>query len=154
MFSKKHFDIAFSCLILMASIVVMIESINMSLGSLREPGPGFLPFYAAAIMSLLTLIHVIKTIFTVKHSKPVFASFANLRQLIYTIIIAFATALFFESLGFIITGIFFLIFILKFVGHESWLKTIPISLVVLIFSYLVFIVLLNIQLPMGLFDLL
>jgi hypothetical protein len=130
----------------------MRESIIMSLGSLREPGPGFLPFYAAAIMSLLTLIHLIKAFVTVKHSKPVFTSFANLRHLIFTIIIAFITAILFESLGFIITSVFFLIFILKFVGRESWLKTIPITLVVLIFSYLVFIVFLNIQLPMGPLD--
>lgn len=149
MISKKQFEIFFSSVILVTSIWVMTESIKMSLGNLREPGPGFLPFYAAAIMGVLTLINLIKIIFSAVPSVPVFESFANLRLLLYTIIIALLTALFFESLGFIIMTTFFLILTLKFVGRESWFRILRITLFILIFSYLIFIVLLNIQLPMG-----
>ena len=152
MLSKKHIEIAFTLVLLLTSVVVIIESYKMSLGNLRDPGPGFLPFCAAVIMGILILIHLIKVRLTLTDTEPAFSSFGNLKYLFYTIIIAFTTALFFESLGFIVMTAFFLISILKFVGRENWFRILSITTIVLIFSYLIFIILLKIQLPMGPFN--
>lgn len=152
MLSKKQIEIAFTCILLLTSIIVIVESYKMSIGNLREPGPGFLPFSAAVIMGTLVLIHLIKTILTIINIEPAFASLSNLKYLFYTIIIAFITALFFERLGFIVMTTFFLITILKIVGRESWVKILWLTFFILISSYLVFIILLNIQLPLGPFS--
>ena len=128
MLSKKQIEIAFIFVLLITSIVVIVESYKMSLGNLREPGPGFLPFSAAVIMGILILIHLVKVTITLTSTEPAFSSFANLKYLFYTIIIAFATALFFESLGFIVMTAFFLISILKFVGRESWPRILSITI--------------------------
>lgn len=43
------------------SIFVCIKSVDMGVGSFRLPGPGFLPFWSAAIFGILALVLVIRT---------------------------------------------------------------------------------------------
>jgi putative tricarboxylic transport membrane protein len=150
MVSKKALDLKFSLVLLGTAILVMVESYEISLGDLHEPGPGFLPFYGALIMGVLIGINIIHLSYLRREKEPAFSSYKNLKILIYAFTLTFLAIFFFESLGFVITATLYLIFLLKLVGRVGWVKTLFVSILIVAFSYLIFVVFLKVQLPPGL----
>lgn len=150
MVSKKALDIAFSFVILFAAIWVMGESYKMSIGDLHEAGPGFLPFYGSLIMGIFILINIVNLAFIRRPKEPAFSSPKNLKILVYAFISTFLAILFFEPLGFVIMTAFYMISLLKVVGRVGWLRTMLVSAFIVLFSYLIFVLFLKVQLPLGL----
>jgi len=150
MVSKQALDLKFSFVLLLAAIWVMLESLKISIGDLHEPGPGFLPFYGSLMMGILTIINIVHLAFIRRPKAPAFSSYKNMKILTYAFIITFMAILFFESLGFVITAALYMIFLLKAVGRVGWFKTMWVSSVIVLFSYLIFVAFLKVQLPPGL----
>ncbi len=137
-------------------IIICIWARKAHLGSLREPGPGFVAFASGLFVSIVGLIMVIsQTLSKIAYSDGLdFSSvFRNISwsKLGYTMGLLFAYALFLNFLGYIVTT-FFLMWGL-FYGREKsrWASSILISLVTVGSSYLVFEVWLFCQLPRGIF---
>lgn len=148
--SKKALEQSFSLAVLGAAIGVMVESHKIAIGGLHEPGPGFLPFYGALIMGILMIANIVTLSLIRRPKEPAFSSPKNLRTLIYAFFLTFLAVLFFESLGFLITTLGYMIFLLKVVGRVNWSKTLLVSGFIVVFSYLIFVVFLKVQLPPGL----
>lgn len=150
MVSQKTLALTFSFVLLLAAIWVMVESHKISIGNLHEPGPGFLSFYGSLIMGILIIIHIVNLSFIRHPKKPAFSSPKNLKTFTYAFIITFLAILFFESLGFVITAALYMIFLLKVMGRVGWFKTMLVSAFIVLFAYLIFVVFLKVQLPLGL----
>jgi len=133
-------------------LVSMYGSVQLGLGTLREPGSGFLPFLAGCFISLIALGISVKSFIQWRSVRLNFASLwmeANWRRpaVIGLLILGFILAL--EKLGFILSGLLLLLALFRWVEKFSWKKALIIPALTLGFSYLLFNVFLKATLPRG-----
>ncbi len=127
---------------------------DLELGTLHDPGSGFLFFWLGIIMIGLSLI-----VFVQGSSKPGAHAIGNLFagvQWVKIILVLIALSLyayFFEALGFILATILLLIFLFKAVEPQRWSIAVLGAVVSSLAGYLVFQVWLGGQLPKGLLEL-
>ena len=111
-----------------------------------------MPFWSAIILGILTIIMLIQDSLPHRtketqeerekiHWQAVFLAFASLLVCIFL----------FESLGYILSTILFVGFLLKCIEKKGWLSTILASLLMTLCSYCVFKVWLQADLPKGIF---
>jgi putative tricarboxylic transport membrane protein len=135
-----------------AALVIWQSSI-IPMGSIRQPGPGFLPFWVGVILALLSVI----LWFQAGYRKPAaelvrflsgegkwpYVAAAGIALLIYAFLL--------EPLGFIISTFLLLIFLFRIIGKQKWWVGVTGSLLVTFFTHLIFKVALKVQLPRGFF---
>jgi putative tricarboxylic transport membrane protein len=152
MITKKALQGSLSIVLFVFSVWVIIESLDLSLGEIQEPGPGFIPFYAAIFMGALSLYNVVALLLTHKENEQAFSSFENLKELIYVIAIMTISVFFWETLGYFITASVVMISTMKIYGKDSWPKILIITFFAVSLSFLLFKFILQIELPLGIFE--
>jgi putative tricarboxylic transport membrane protein len=140
---------------LIFSIYVFIGSLKLGIGSLNKPGPGFISFCSGAILGILTIIMIIQNIWINKLKTEGKSEKLKIRwkPILMVITSLFTYILIFEYLGFLISTIFFVGFLLKFIEKKGWFITIFTSLIMVLASYYIFKVLLQAELPKGIIGL-
>jgi putative tricarboxylic transport membrane protein len=138
--------------LLLSIYVGGVSFLRLDLGSLHKPGPGFMPFWSAIILGILTIIMLLQDSLPHKekeaeekrekiHWQAVFLAFASLLICIFI----------FERLGYILSTLLFVGFLLKYIEKKRWLSAILASVLMTLFSYCVFKVWLQADLPKGIF---
>ena len=137
---------------LLFSGFICIESYRLGLGSLHQPGPGFIFFWTAAAMGVLSIAVFVQAWATKKTSEPESPIFGreNVLKIILVLLALFLYAFFMETLGFILITLLLFIFLLGMIEKKRWGLTIFVSMMVTAISYLVFEIWLRSQLPKGL----
>jgi len=134
------------------SIFICIESWRLDIGTIRVPGPGFFPFVASLIIGIFVLAQLFiwkgRRQTSIGYIAPFFQA-KRLRELIYMVWILFCFPLLLSQLGFFLCTLLFIGLSLKMIEPQKWKVVLGISFVVAILTYLLFEVLLNIQLPKG-----
>ena len=134
------------------SVFVSIESYRLGLGTLHQPGPGFLSFWTSVAMGIIS-IGVLARAWTPmeagERKSPIFGK-ENLLKIAFVLLSLFLYAFFMEVLGFIPVTLLLFIFLLGMIERKRWRLTIFVSIVVTGISYLLFEVWLKAQLPKGL----
>jgi putative tricarboxylic transport membrane protein len=133
-------------------LVSIYGSVHLGLGTLREPGSGFLAFLAGCFISLIALGIFLKSLLRWRRTRLNFATLwmeANWRRpaVIGLLVLGFILAL--EKLGFILSGFLLLLVLFRWVEKFSWKKALIIPALTLGFSYLLFNVFLKATLPRG-----
>lgn len=133
-------------------LVSMYGAVQLGLGTLREPGSGFLAFLAGGFISLIALGILLKSFIQWRGARLDFAPLwkeANWRRpaIIGLLVLGFILAL--ERLGFILSGFLLLLVLFRWVERFSWKKALIIPALTLGFSYLLFNVFLKTTLPRG-----
>jgi len=136
------------------SAAICIESYRMGLGSLHQPGPGFLFFWTAAAMGILSVAVIVRAWTGRKGEEPENAIFGkeNALKIILVLLALFLYAFFMETLGFILITLLLFIFLLALIEKKRWGFAVLVSLAVTAVSYLVFEVWLKSQLPKGILE--
>jgi hypothetical protein len=137
---------------LLFSLILCIESYRLSIGAIRNPGPGFFPFCVGFVMASLSLIGAIRSLGKYEKGQA-----SDSRQpfrwwniaFIIAAILAYALAL--ETLGFFICTFIFVGLLLKVVEPQPWKVALVGGLIAAVSSDLVFNILLQSQIPSGLF---
>ncbi len=133
-------------------IFVCRESIKSSIGSVSAPGPGFLPFWSAFALGLFAIFLIIYS--SVKRGLRLNAGdmWRGLQwgKVIAAFCALFIYPLFLSKLGYLIAT-FALVFFVTCVIDRSrvWRHGVS-SLIVVVTSYVLFNVLLDVKLPKGL----
>jgi putative tricarboxylic transport membrane protein len=132
----------------------MYGSLGLGLGSMQEPGSGFLAFTAGCFVSLAALFVFFQSFFGDPALQTKLSSlWEGLKwsraAIVVVITLAYIVAL--ERLGFFLTSFLLLVSILKGLEKLSWKKTMIISIVTIVVSYCLFKVLLKVSLPVGIF---
>jgi putative tricarboxylic transport membrane protein len=139
---------------LVFAVVVIIESYRLGLGTLHQPGPGFLFFWAAILLGIMALVILFRTGVNQKSagSKIFRSSQLNLGKVVLVLASLFLYALLMDTLGFIPITFLFFIFLLKVVERKGWGVAILTSVVVTALAYLLFETWLKSQLPKGFWE--
>jgi putative tricarboxylic transport membrane protein len=135
-------------------LAACILSVRIGFGTLRDPGGGLLPFGTAALLGLLSLGLALKSLFNgsrgsevspeQKDSEPV-----NLRPVVSVMGSLVAYGLVFEIIGFTMSTLLWMAFLLRVVGRQRWRWTLLISILLTVISYFVFVVWLKSEFPTG-----
>ena len=134
------------------SLFVIWSGIDMGMGSITDPGSGYVLVYAGLLMILFSLIMLYSA---VKDGGPTFLSLW--RDVLWTkpliviaLLIAFTLA--FETLGFLFSTIVLLVVLLRVIDPVPWVRAISIAVLVPLVCWYVLVKLLLIQLPAGIFQ--
>jgi putative tricarboxylic transport membrane protein len=132
--------------------LISIESYRLGLGSLHQPGPGFLFFWTAVAMGILSIAVIVRAWTGRKAEEPESAIFGkeNALKIILVLLSLFLYAFFMETLGFIPITLLLFIFLLGIIEKKRWGFAVLVSVAVTGVSYLVFEIWLKSQLPKGL----
>ena len=127
------------------SLLVLWESFRVELGTLKEPGSGFLSLCAGLAFGALSLVLIFRG-WRVRdiqgpHSRRVILALASL--FVYSLVL--------DMVGFVVAS-FFLVGILFRLGQpRPWWFLIGVSALVTFLSYLIFGVFLHVYFPRGFF---
>lgn len=141
-----------ACLLFMVfAIFVGFESRKYPLGTLDNPGPGFLPLLLAIAMAAMAIA------LTVKVWRPrtaeVHSPFWPEREGLSKVSLAFAAILLFTALldiaGYMVNIFFLFLILLRPIGRQKWVWSIAISTGAMVVAYLLFDKWLMIPLPRG-----
>jgi putative tricarboxylic transport membrane protein len=139
---------------LLFSGYVCMKSLKLGLGGWRKPGSGFLSFWSGVALGILAVLMVIQSIRQNKSSAVEdVTEKTNLRPIILVLISLVGYIFLLEPLGFVITTVIFVGFLLKTVEKKGWILTLWVSLVVALGCYVIFEVLLGSELPKGIQEL-
>jgi putative tricarboxylic transport membrane protein len=139
---------------LIFSVFVSYASYKLGLGTLHQPGPGFLFFWTGIVTATLSFIVVLMSLrkrSPEEAQEPLFGK-GRITKIVLVLISLFLYALFMERLGFLIVTLLFFIFLLGVIEKKRWSFAVLVSLIVTAMSYLVFETGLQSQLPKGLLD--
>jgi putative tricarboxylic transport membrane protein len=139
---------------LIFSVFVSYESYRLGLGTLHQPGPGFLFFWTGIVVAILSLTVFVRSfrkrsLDEAKESIPIKW---NVTKIILVLISLFLYVLLMERLGFLVVTLLFFILLLGVIEKKKWSFAVLVSLIVTIATYLVFEIGLQSQLPKGLLE--
>jgi len=137
---------------LLFSLFVSYESYRMGLGSVYQPGPGFLFFWTGIVVALLAVTVIVRSVtgLAPHEAKEATAGKRRAAKIVPVLVALFLYALLMEWLGFTIVTLLLFIFLLGFIEKKKWWFAILVSLAVTAGAYLLFEVGLQSQLPKGL----
>ena len=150
---RKSYLVNDLVLILFSSFICIGSlRLKQGLGTLQEPGPGFMPFFAGMILGLLSLVDFISqwrsTEDPQKGNPRVWTSIRWAKLLLAVSFLFLYTALM-DRLGFSLSTILYLLVFYKLAGVDSWRTNVLISIGTTAIFYVGFKIGLECQLPRG-----
>jgi hypothetical protein len=125
---------------------------SYEIGRLTQPGPGYLPLALGIILILLSLIllaaQMKKTPSSGQAVLPAVHA-GGWKKIVYTVLVLMAAAFFFEQVGYLLTFFFLMVLLMKAGERESWKRILLTAFLTTVCVYVVFVLLLQEQLPRG-----
>jgi putative tricarboxylic transport membrane protein len=139
---------------LILGIVYLIGSLNLGIGSATSPGAGLYPFFIG-----ITLISLALPLFllSIKQKEPQqsqeegFPKGKDLKRVVALALTFVFFAIFLKPLGYWVCGTALMGASLKLLGMQSWGKIVSISILTTAISYFLFVSLLQVPIPLGIF---
>jgi len=139
-----------SILLMIFSLLVCREAYQLSFGAIGKPGPGFTPFLTGAMLFVLAVLYVFKTLRLWQREEEIrLWQGLHWGKVILVFILLFAYALLLERGGFLLCTLIFFAVIFAYVGKQRWYWIYIGSPAITFLFYAVFKIWLKIQLPVG-----
>ena len=149
----KHRDTASGLFWLVIGIGLSIWTLtSYEIGRLTQPGTGYLPLWLGILLILLSLILLVAQIKKspgARQAVPPPARSGGWKKAVYTILVLIVAAFFFERVGYLLTFFCLIVLLMKGVEPQSWKRILLTALLTSVGVYVVFILLLEVQLPRG-----
>jgi hypothetical protein len=146
----KKFDLQSSLFLLFVSIIICISSLRLSLGSLKTPGAGFMPFVTGVFLGVFALSILGEALLkTASEPKTFWENSEGRIKVLLTLASLFLYTIALNFLGFIIVTGFFVGFLLAAIGNERWPTVIAGGILSALGSFALFELWLKLQLPKG-----
>jgi hypothetical protein len=146
----KRRDLYSSLFFLALGIGVCIGGWDLGIGQAGAPGSGFLPFSAGLLLAGLSIALFSGSIRADEKDGFPFQlgqSIGKGRQIIMTLLSLGLYAFLMNFIGFLFSTFLFMLFIMRFVGRQGWMKSLITAILVSATSHFIFAVFLDIQLP-------
>jgi len=150
----KSKDIISSLFWMIVGAGVCYGGVDLELGTLHDPGSGFIFFWVGLIMvglSLSIFIRALKEKGKAGEMKLIWSE-VQWKKIVSVLMALFLYGYFFQTLGFILSAALLLVFLFKAVEPQRWSVAILGAVVSSLVAYVVFQVWLGSQLPKGLLD--
>ena len=148
----EKFDRISSLIFFILSIVICTESVRLSLGSLRHPGPGFISFLSGWCLGTFSLILYVKNKKRGKGGEMFWEVGANKIGVFLTSGVLIIYVLLFEPVGFLASSMLFFLLMGRLIAGKSWRFAISLAIVTSFSGYLVFEIWFQSNLPKGLIE--
>jgi putative tricarboxylic transport membrane protein len=146
----KRNDIIGGLFFLGAGILFAVYARTVDIGTMEEPGPGFLPLWAGMLLGVLSALLLLKAWFkTFEAGEPFFPEHDSWKRVLMVVVSLIAYNLLLVPLGFILVTFLFVAFLVKFVFPQTWLRTILTAGLSTAGAQIIFVSLLEIQFPKG-----
>lgn len=146
----RDLDRATSLFWLALSLVVCVEALRLGIGTLTNPGMGFMAFATSVVLALLSSILFIKA--HLKKSepkvKPLFAGRMWKRVLLVVVALSLYTNLM-PVTGYLVGTFLFMSLVFRVANVRKWWSVLVSSLLTTLVTYYVFSVWLGCQFPEG-----
>jgi hypothetical protein len=135
-----------ACLFLFAlAAFFCMKSLSLGIGSLRNPGAGFVPFWSGTLLAGLSLVIFVKSIGEKNVELQIGKGWKKCAWVLGSLLFY---CFFLENLGFPITA-FIIIFSLLSLQSRKWVGIFLATLLTVFLSYVIFEFWLGVRLPKG-----
>lgn len=150
----KHIDQYSSIFWFIVGIAITLSSLKYGIGSLSQPGAGFITFFPGIILSLFSVALFISSKKDHENGNGLRDLWAGLdvKRVAFTIILLLVYILALRPVGFVISTFVLLFFLFRLKSSYNLKIILIMSIVVAIISYIVFAILLQTQLPKGILE--
>jgi putative tricarboxylic transport membrane protein len=136
---------------LAVAAAICFGSVRLSLGALQKPGPGFFPFLAGAVLGLFSLLSLLQSFKGPPEDEKaeVWPKARRALRIASVILALILYAIGMNYLGFTLSTLIFLGFLLRGIDPQRWVVVLAVSIFGTTFSYGIFQFWLGAQLPKG-----
>jgi putative tricarboxylic transport membrane protein len=131
-------------------ILACYGATRLGLGSVTEPGPGFIFFWSGLILMILSFIVLADSVRSSDDRMQEMGE-VNWVKIVLVLVSLFFYAFFLERLGFVLTTFLLLGFLLGWIERASWTRSLGVSTAAALGSFAIFELWLKIRLPKGIF---
>lgn len=147
---KRH-DLASSSVFFCVGLFIVFYAPQFGIGSLSTPGTGFMSFLTGLIICGFAAATFLRAFLDKSTQVEKIWAEVKFQKLILVILMLIAYALLLKPLGFIIDSFFLILFLIRYMGSQTWIRSILWAGLSSILSYLLFETWLQAQLPRGIF---
>jgi len=136
--------------LLLFGLLASFEARKLTVGELGRPGPGFFPFFLAVALSLVSLALLFQSLRIESAKETTHRSEARRwGKVAWTLFGLFVYAFVLESLGFLLSTFFLMLFLFRAVDPLRWPAAIAGALTTSFLTYAIFKLWLQIPFPAG-----
>ncbi len=139
--------------LLIFSALIFWGAIPMPYGTLRDPGPGFLPLWLGILLGAMSIGLILKVTWQKEGARMLRAILGEkIRwgKVLSVLIALFLYSYLLDPLGFLIVTLLLMFFLFRFIDPLPWKAVIVWSLLGCLGTYLIFEVWMKLRLPKGL----
>jgi putative tricarboxylic transport membrane protein len=117
------------------------------------PGPGFLPFFSGLALVLVSLAVLVPALARARETEHAgfFPERDSPRRVLVALAALFGFGIALEYLGYLLSTLLFMLVVAQVIERRSWGAVAALASLTAVLSYLLFVVLLEVQLPKGVF---
>jgi putative tricarboxylic transport membrane protein len=147
----KNRDLVSSIIWMALGGVFVVGALQQGLMRKDVPGPGFLPFLSGIALIVISLFVLIPALLKGKkdQSSDLFPTRQSFKKLLFALAALFGFGIALEYLGYLLTTFLFMLSIARLIEPKGWWTTTLVAFLTAALSYLLFVVLLEVQLPKG-----
>ena len=130
-----------------------LGGIRLGMGSLHNPGPGFIPAIMGGVLLLLSATLLFTVLFPLKRGQEKLTFWkekGSWKKILLSFLGLLFYIIFLDPLGYLLATFFFLLYLMKFVGEKKIWVALSVALLGSAISYLLFAAGLGVLLPQGL----
>jgi putative tricarboxylic transport membrane protein len=138
--------------LLILSALICWGAYGLPYGKVRDPGPGFLPWWLGLILGMMSLALLLKCSRRNEKAKTLrdlWRGEIQWARILLALLALFLFASLLDTVGFLILSFFFLACLLRFVEPQPWKSVIGWAVAGSVSFYLVFEVWLTLRFPKG-----
>jgi putative tricarboxylic transport membrane protein len=132
-------------------ILVCYGATQLGVGSVTEPGSGFIFFWSGLILVILSLMALAESLRSSVEIAEETGGAVNWVKIGLVLLSLLLYAFFLERLGFVVTTFVLLIFLLSWIEQTNWARSLGVASAAALGSFAIFELWLKIRLPKGIF---
>jgi hypothetical protein len=146
----KKYDLISGSFWLICSILIVIGSFHLPLGTMGNPGPGFVPLLVGIMLGVISLAILIYSFFQrPSGGKTFWPDKKQWPKVVTTVLMILIYTIAFPYLGFFVSTLLLMVFLFKSIGGMKWKASLAGAILTSSCFYLVFKVWLKVQFPGG-----
>jgi putative tricarboxylic transport membrane protein len=147
MITMRHRDTCSAIVFLILALAVGLQAARFPMGNLKRVGPGFFPLILAALLGLLSMLLLIKGLWSSERVRVCWP--ARWGGIILVIAAIFAYTLLLKPLGFLLATFLFTSLVFKYADSTRWAVPLAGAAITTGLNFLLFKVWLAIPFPSG-----